>query len=68
MPILRVRTTEQTIKRFDQIHEKLGLKTKGLTFETLVFSEGKEDSPISQKLKALETKLNNILELTEEHL
>lgn len=68
MPIIRVRTTEQTIKRFEQLHEKLGLKTKGQTFETLVFSEGKEDTPISQKLKSLETKLNNLLELTEEHL
>jgi hypothetical protein len=68
MPIFRVRTNDQTIKKFEQLHEKLGLKTKGQTFETLVFSEKKEDTPLPHKLKMLETKLNNLMELTGEHL
>ena len=68
MPIFRVRTNDQTIKRFEQLHEKLGLKTKGQTFESLVFSEGKESVSLPEKLKTVETKLNNIMELMEEPL
>ena len=68
MPIFRVRTNDQTIKRFEQLHEKLGLKTKGQTFDALVFSQGKENFSLSEKLKTMETKLNNLMEFTEEPL
>lgn len=68
MPIIAIRTSEQTLKRFEQIHEKLGLKTKSQTFEVLVFSEGKENVSLSERLKTMETKLNNLIKLTEEPL
>ena len=61
-----VRTSQDAQKRFEQIHEKLGFKNKGQTFEALVFREGKEGNSITKRLKTIETKLDHLVEWTSE--
>lgn len=61
-----VRTSEEAKKRFEQIHEKLGLKNKGQTFEVLVFREANEENSTAKRLKAIEIKLDYLVDWTSE--
>ena len=61
-----VRTSEEAQKRFNQIHKKLGLKNKGQTFEALVFRESEEEASNIKSLKAIEEKLDYLVEWTSE--
>lgn len=61
-----IRTSDDAQKRFGQIHEKLGFKNKGQTFEALVFRASQEEESTPQKLKTIEEKLDYVVDWTRE--
>ncbi|MEZ5406219.1 MAG: hypothetical protein R3F23_08660 [Verrucomicrobiia bacterium] len=59
---ISIRTNQEAKKRFEQIHKKLGFKNKGQTFEALVFRESEETPSNINRLKAIEIKLDYLIE------
>ena len=53
-------------EKIADVLEKVGLKTKGQTFEALVFNAGQSEDSTFERLKSIETKVDTVVEWINE--